>query len=207
MTGATSGIGRQLVEILYQRNGKVYLAARSESKASAAIEAIKARFPTSTGELVFLHIDLGDLTTIKPAAQEFLSKEKRLDVLWNNAGVMVPPHGSKTTQGYELQLGTNNIAPFLFTHHLRGILLETAKTSPKNSVRVVWVSSGAIAAAPKPAVDFSNMDYHKPEGLWTKYGRSKAGNVLHSAEFARRTAGSGIISIVSRRWQVAGEKI
>ena len=66
---------------------------------------MKTNFPDSKGELVFLHLDLDDLSTIKKSAEEFLSKEQKLDVLWNNAGVMVPPQGSKTKQGYEMQLG------------------------------------------------------------------------------------------------------
>lgn len=198
MTGASSGLGRHLADILYQRNGKVYIVARSEAKASAAIEEIKSKHPDSSGELVFLHLDLNDLSTIKRTAEEFLSKESRLDVLWNNAGVMVPPQGSKTVQGYELQLGTNNLAHFLFTMLLLPVLKETARTSSKNSVRVVWVSSSAAEIAPKPAIDFSNINYDsKEEGVWNKYMRSKAGNVLHSAEFARRTKDDGIISLVS----------
>jgi NAD(P)-dependent dehydrogenase (short-subunit alcohol dehydrogenase family) len=196
VTGSTSGIGRALAGILYQRNAKVYIAARSETKAHATIDEIKQEHPDSKGELVHLHLDLNDLTTIKASADEFLSKESRLDVLWNNAGVMVPPQGSKSAQGYELQIGTNNLAPFLFTELLHPIMKQTAQTAPKNSVRVIWVSSSAAQYASRPAIDLSNMDYKREEGIWPKYIRSKAGNVLHSAEFARRTKGEGIISLV-----------
>ena len=151
-------MGEQLTQILYEHNAKVYVAARSESKASKAIEQIKSRFPDSKGQLVFLHLDLDDLTTIKQSADEFLNKEERLDVLWNNAGVMVPPQGSKTKQGYELQLGTNNVAPFLFTKLLHPILAKTAKETAPNSVRVVWVSSSvAEHMSPKGGVDFDNL--------------------------------------------------
>lgn len=122
-------------------------------------------------------------------------------MLWNNAGVMVPPQGSTTAQGYELQLGVNNLGHFLLTSLLRPVLERTAKeataTAP-GSVRVVWVSSSAADAAPQPAVDFDNMDYHREEGVWQKYSRSKAGSQLHASELARRVAGSGIISVVSR---------
>jgi retinol dehydrogenase 12 len=105
------------------------------------IEEMKSNVPASKGELVYLHLDLEDLTTVKPSALEFLSKEERLDVLWNNAAVMNTPPGSKTKQGYELQLGTNNIAPFLLTKLLTPLLVKTAQTAAKGSVRVVWVSS------------------------------------------------------------------
>jgi retinol dehydrogenase-12 len=77
--------------------------------------------------LAFLRLDLADLTTIKASAEEFLSKETKLHVLFNNAGVMCPPQGSKTPQGYELQLGTNNIGTFMFTKLLTPILNATAR--------------------------------------------------------------------------------
>lgn len=84
---------------------------------------------------------------------------------------MVPPEGSKTAQGYELQLGTNNIAPFFFTKLILPVLVNTTKVAKKDSVRVVWVSSSAGEFAPNPAIDFDNMDYKTPEGIWNKYGR------------------------------------
>lgn len=190
-------MGEQLAQILYQHNAKVYIAARSETKAAKAIEQMKSQFPESTGQLVFLHLDLDDLTTIKSSAEDFLSKEKRVDVLWNNAGVMVPPQGSTTKQGYEAQLGTNNVAPFLFTKLLLPVLARTAKQAPANSVRVVWVSSSAAEhLSPKGGIDFDNLDYKTDKGPWPKYGVSKAGNVLHAAEFAKRTGAEGIISVV-----------
>lgn len=196
MTGSTSGIGKHLAAILYERNGNVYIAARSTEKAQQTIKELQENFPDSTGKLTYLHLDLSDLSTIKASAENFLQSESRLDVLWNNAGVMAPPQGSKTKQGYELQFGTNNLGPFLFTEFLRPLLVETAKSAPKYSVRVIWVSSSAVEMAPKPAIDFSNMDYKKEEGIWSKYARSKAGNVLHSAEFARRAQGTGVLSLV-----------
>jgi hypothetical protein len=119
-------------------------------------------------------------------------------VLWNNAGVMIPPQGSKTKQGYELQLGTNNVAPFLFTKLLTPILIKTAKLEPPGTVRVVWTSSGmAEAGSPKNGVDMSNLNYKTDKSAWQKYSVSKAGNILHSKEFANRYAGDGLISVVS----------
>lgn len=196
VTGSSSGVGKELAQILYSHNAKVYVAARSQEKSTEAIESIKTAFPESKGELVFLHLDLDDLTTIKKSAEDFLSKETKLDVLWNNAGVMVPPQGSKTKQGYELQLGTNNVAPFLFTNLLTPLLVSTAKVSPPGAVRVVWVSSSAAEAfSPVNGVDMNNLDYKTDKGAWHKYGVSKAGNVLHSHEYAKRHGGDGIISV------------
>ncbi|KAI0532109.1 short-chain dehydrogenase [Xylaria digitata] len=197
VTGANSGLGKELAKILYSKHAKVYVAARSESKAKAAIEELRQLHPTSRGVLAYLYLDLGDLATIKKSADDFLSKENRLDVLFNNAGVMTPPAGSKTVQGYELQLGVNSIGTFLFTRCLNPILVSTACSTRPNSVRVVWVSSQAAESAPKPAIDFSNMDYHRDETPWQKYERSKAGNILHSCEAARRSElnGDGVLHV------------
>ncbi|KAK2001678.1 short-chain dehydrogenase [Colletotrichum falcatum] len=195
ITGGSSGLGKELAKILYYRNAKVYLAARSEARTAAVISELKDLYPQSRGHCEYLHLDLNDLSTINKSAREFLAKESRLDVLWNNAGVMVPPQGSKTAQGYELQLGVNALGPFLLTRLLRPALSAAARTAPKDSVRVVWLSSGAVIMAPKPAIDFDNMNYAKDEGASAKYSRSKAGNVIIAAEFARRTAEEGIVSI------------
>ncbi|VUC25209.1 unnamed protein product [Clonostachys rosea] len=194
VTGASSGVGKELVRILYQHNAKVWLAARSESRTIEAIKDIKGSHPNSRGQLLFLSLQLDDLSTIKASAEEFLSKESRLDVLWNNAGVMQPPEGSTTVQGYELQLGTNVLGHFLFVRFLTPILRQTAETAPRHTVRVVWVSSMAADFAPCPPIDFSNMDYHKDESISQKYGRSKAGNLIHAAEFGRLQQNTGIVS-------------
>lgn len=197
VTGSSSGVGQELAQILYAKDAKVYIAVRSQEKANKVIEQIKKNFPQSKGELAFLHLDLGDLTTIKKSAEDFLAKESKLDVLWNNAGVMVPPQGSKTVQGYELQLGTNNVAPFLFTKLLTPILVKTAKTAPPGSVRVVWVSSSAAELSPKNGMDFDNLDYKKDCGAIAKYAVSKAGNYYHATQFAKQHKADGIISVVS----------
>lgn len=143
VTGATSGVGKELSDILYSHHATVYLAARSAEKANATMNILKSKHRSSKGDLIFLKLDLNDFATIRSSAEEFLRKEKRLDVLWNNAGVMIPPQGSKTKQSYELQLGTNNVGPFLFIKLLTPVLVDTAKSSPPASTRVVWVSSGA----------------------------------------------------------------
>lgn len=190
-------MGKELVKILFQHNAKVWIATRSQGRTEEAIAEIRSLYPNSKGQLFFLKLELDDLSTIKASAQQFLSQESRLDVLWNNAGVMVPPQGSKTAQGYELQLGTNTLGHFLFVRFLTPLLLETAKSTPRDSVRIVWVSSQAADFAPVPAIDFSNMDYHIDEDAMTKYQRSKVGNLLHAAEFSRLYQESGIVSIVS----------
>jgi retinol dehydrogenase-12 len=124
VTGATVSVGKELARLLYSRNGTVYLAARSADRANTSISWIRESHPSSQGMLHLVHLELGDLATIKPSIDGFLAKETRLDVLFNNAGVMVPPQGSTTKQGYELQLGTNCVDPFLFTKLLTPLLAD-----------------------------------------------------------------------------------
>ena len=100
VTGAASGLGFELAKILYVAGGIVYIAARSASRCEGAIEKIKAQTNgrKSEGKLKIMVIDLADLATVKSAADEFLRQETRLDVLINNAGVMIPPAGSQDRQ-------------------------------------------------------------------------------------------------------------
>ncbi len=101
MTGSNTGVGKEVAQILYSKHAKVYIFARSVEKANKAIESIKHAFPDSEGELHFIHLDLNDLRTIKISTEQFLSKETKLHVLFNNAGLMQPPSGSTSAQGYE----------------------------------------------------------------------------------------------------------
>ncbi|KAH5432697.1 hypothetical protein HBI47_096690 [Parastagonospora nodorum] len=198
VTGASAGVGRELARLLYSLNGTVYVAARNAEKSTAAIAWMRESHPSSTGRLEFLKLDLNDLTGIKASAEEFLAKEKRLDVLFNNAGVMVPPQGSLTAQGFDLQLGTNCIAHFLFTKFLTPLLVSTAAVSDTGSVRVIWVSSSAAhVGSPKGGVDVKALGdgVMATKNVRDKYAISKGGNVLHAIEFANRYADKGVLSV------------
>lgn len=98
VTGATSGVGFEVSKVLYEKNATVYIAARSKTKIQKAIENIKKKCPVSQGKLEILTFDLSDLATIKSAVEDFTSREQRLDVLFNNAGVMGTGPDEKSTQ-------------------------------------------------------------------------------------------------------------
>jgi hypothetical protein len=119
VTGGYSGVGAQLSSILF-------------SKAHKTIRSIKAGHPDSKGSLSFLKVDLSDLTTIKPAVEEFLRKETKLHWMNQNAGVMVPPKVSKGAQGIDLQYQTSLLGPFLLIKLLSSSFDHTAprRTSP-----------------------------------------------------------------------------
>lgn len=199
VTGSNTGLGKDIARMLYGANAKVYMAARSEQKGRKAIEDIRQSAPASTGVLEFLHLDLNDLEQTKAAAQEFLSKEQKLHVLFNNAGVFVTPTDPppKTVQGQELCLGVNCIAPFLFTKLLTPTLISTAKAEPAGTVRVVWVSSFGLELNAHEGVGIStdNLDYHIPKPSAERYGLSKSGVWALAVEYARRYKDDGVVSV------------
>lgn len=126
VTGSNTGVGKEVSNILHSKNAVVYIAARNQAKAQSAIDDIRSRNANSTGALKFLQLDLSDLRSCSSAAGRFLATESQLDALFNNAGVLLPPQGSKTTQRYELQLGTNCLGHFSLTKKLTPLLQSTA---------------------------------------------------------------------------------
>lgn len=196
VTGCYSGVGHKLTSILYSKEAVVYVAGRSLSKAELSMSAIRGQYPSSRGRLEFLYVDLSDLTTIKKATQTFLAKEKRLDVLVNNAGVMDSPNGSKGKQGHELQMATNCLGLFLFTQGLMPLLSRTAKGQSPGTVRVIWASSiAANTLSPKGGVSMVNGEVQTFTDNQVNYGQSKAGNNYYAAEMHRRFGIEGILSL------------
>ncbi|KAJ3501076.1 hypothetical protein NLJ89_g9504 [Agrocybe chaxingu] len=192
VTGSNTGIGKETAKVLLQHNAKVYVAARSKDKAIEAIEDLKKQ----TGkEAIFLKLDLADLPSIKASAHEFLGKESKLDILFNNAGVMIPPVDLLTAQNYDLQFGTNVLGPFYFTKLLIPALLAGVKSSPDGTARIVNTSSSAAYSASN--IDFNTLKdtpRRRKMSAWTLYCQSKLGNVFVSNELARRYGTEGIVS-------------
>ncbi|KAL6904171.1 hypothetical protein GGI43DRAFT_421636 [Trichoderma evansii] len=199
ITGGYSGVGYQLTQLLYAKNAVIYIAGRREDVGQDAIKSIKEAHPDSKGRLDFLLLDLADLSTIKAGANAFLEKETRLDILFNNAGIMRLPKKApnRSKQYHEIMLAVNCFGPYLFTKLLHPVLESTAKSSPTGSVRVVWLGSLMIQlGAPKGGIDLDDLDYKKK---WldemTRYSASKAGNLFIGSEWARRDADNGILHL------------
>ena len=204
ITGGNSGVGYELCQILYHAGAKVYMAARNEKLAQAAIERIRqTQPPTSShkpGELIFVKLDVSDLDSVKSAAEQFRSKEAHLHVLFNNAGATVLPTGSRSKQDHELTLATNCLGAFLLTHLLLPELSAAAKTAPAASVRVIWTSSILTEmSAPKHGLDLATINTCPLDSTNAKteqYAATKAGNYFYATEFARRyTPSTGIVSL------------
>ncbi|OQD65447.1 hypothetical protein PENPOL_c006G01707 [Penicillium polonicum] len=197
VTGANSGIGKDIARILYAKNAKVYLLCRSEDKALKTIQDIEKASPDSKGALIFIACDLTDLKNVKTAADVFLDREQRLDVLFNNAGVMVGPSEPGepipvTAQGHELCLGVNCVATHLLTKLLTPTLIAT-----DGLTRIVWYSSFGMEMGAQQDVGIvtDNLDYHKPEKETKRYIVSKTGAWALGIEHNRYYKAQGVASI------------
>ncbi|OAX37150.1 NAD(P)-binding protein [Rhizopogon vinicolor AM-OR11-026] len=191
VTGANAGIGKETARVLLTKNAKVYIACRDKVKGEAAIRELK----DSTGrEAILLQLDLANLKSVKAAAEEFLSKEPLLNVLFNNAGVMNPSLEMLTDDGYDLHFGTNVIGHFYFTKLVMPGLLAAAATSSDGTARVVNTSSNGHWLSGLDYSTFRDSSIRRKKNAWLLYGQSKTGNIIFSAELARRYGGQGIVS-------------
>lgn len=184
VTGGNAGLGKQTIAYLSASPSppsRIYLAARTASKASSAINELHKLAPNAVIE--FLSLDLTSFASIASAAQTFNAAEKRLDLLINNAGIMATPY-SLTKEGYEIQFGTNHIGHALFTKLLMPVLLATAE-EPNSDVRIINVSSMGHYMAPSGGIIW---DQAALESYTTarRYGQSKLANILFSEELATR---------------------
>ncbi|EIN04707.1 NAD(P)-binding protein [Punctularia strigosozonata HHB-11173 SS5] len=192
VTGGNVGIGKETVKALLQHNAKVYLAARSESKAKEAIRDLREE----TGkEAIFLKLDLSDLKAVKASAEEFMSKESKLHLLYNNAGVMAAPIDLTTADGYDLQFGTNVLGHFYFTKLLLPTILSTVETAPHGTVRVVNISSNAHYFGGLDFATFKDGPKRRKRSTDLLYCQSKFGNLVYNNELARRYADKGLVAI------------
>jgi NAD(P)-dependent dehydrogenase (short-subunit alcohol dehydrogenase family) len=168
ITGANSGIGRAAARALAAKGARVVLAVRDLAKGRAAAA-------TMTGDVVVHRLDLADLASVRAFAEDFTEP---IDVLINNAGLMVPPLG-RTADGFELQFGTNHLGHFALTN----LLL------PRIRGRVVTVSSSGHRAG---TIDFEDLNWERrPYRAFPAYAQSKLANLLFTAELQRRLAEAG----------------
>ncbi|KAL8784116.1 MAG: hypothetical protein Q9213_004175 [Squamulea squamosa] len=183
VTGGNSGLGKESVLQLAKHNpSRIFLAARTLSKAEAAIEEVKNAVPSAN--LTFLELDLCSFKSVSAAAQAFKSQSSQLDILMNNAGIMATPL-AETEDGYESQFGTNHMGHALFTKLLLPILLDTAKREGSD-VRIVNLTSEGHNLAPRPqGILFDKTELSK-QGPWSRYGQSKLANILFTKELASR---------------------
>ena len=178
-----AGLGKEAIFQLAQHNpSRIYLGARNATKAQDAIASIQEGL-SSPVDIRHIPLDLASFKSIRAAAEIFNSDCDRLDILMLNAGTMGNPP-TTTEEGFEVQVGTNHIGHFLFTKLLLPTLQRTVAT-PASDVRVVTLSSVGHSAAPSFEVMTSTQAL-LDGSTWTRYGASKAANILFAAELARR---------------------
>jgi NAD(P)-dependent dehydrogenase (short-subunit alcohol dehydrogenase family) len=176
VTGANSGIGRAAASAMAGAGARVVLAVRSTEKGRAAAAAMP-------GETEVRQLDLASLASVRDFASGW---DGEIDLLINNAGVMVPPL-SRTAEGFELQFGTNHLGHFALTN----LLLDRV------TGRVVNVSSTGHRMG---RIDFDDLNWErKSYSAWRAYGQSKLANLLFTAELQRRLteAGSGVLAMAA----------
>lgn len=177
VTGANTGIGFETARMLALRGARVILACRDQAKGSAALDSIVRERADAAVQVSAL--DLSDLDSVRTFSERVSAEHKRLDLLVDNAGVMVPPF-TKTKHGFELQFGTNHLGHFALTARLWQLLARTP------GARVVVVSS---AAAHDGRIDFKDPNFDQRRyGPWRAYQQSKLANNLFALELARRAS-------------------
>ncbi|KAJ0417872.1 short-chain dehydrogenase/reductase [Aspergillus carlsbadensis] len=185
VTGGNIGLGKQCVlEYAKHNPAKIYLAARTPSKAQAALDEIQGALPKQAN-IILLDLDLASLESVTKAAATVLADCERLDILMLNAGIMAASPGL-TMDGYELQFGTNYLGHTLLAKLLTPLLERTASL-PAADVRIVALSTHGHMYAPKPdGIKFDTLR-SEAEGLgaYGRYGQSKLALILWARHAAK----------------------
>ena len=187
VTGGNSGIGYETAKALAAKGATVVVASRSKTRGDQAVAFIREAASGARVELMLL--DLANLDSVREFAAEFVEKYDRLDLLINNAGVMMPPERQETADGFELQLGTNHLGHFALTALLLELLVATEGS------RVVNVSSSAQNFG---ELDLDDLQWQqRPFHRMKSYGASKIANMLFTLELQRRFEEAGASSIAA----------
>jgi NAD(P)-dependent dehydrogenase (short-subunit alcohol dehydrogenase family) len=185
VTGSNSGVGLGAATRLAGAGAEVVLAVRNQAKGDQAVAEIKAAHPGAAVSVDLL--DLSSLDSVGAFTDRQLERDQPIDLLINNAGVMMPPSRFTTSDGFELQFGTNHLGHFALTGRLLP-LLRKAKES-----RVVTLSSGAARIG---RINFDDLQAERRYRAIPAYGQSKLANLLFMLELDRlsRKHDWGIVS-------------
>jgi NAD(P)-dependent dehydrogenase (short-subunit alcohol dehydrogenase family) len=185
ITGSNSGLGFGLARRLSAAGADVVMAIRNRAKGEAAIDEIRATVPDA--KLTIKPLDLSSLAGVAALGEQLNADGRPIDILINNAGVMTPPKRDTTTDGFELQFGSNHLGHFALTAHLMPLL--RAADSP----RVVSLSS---LAARQGRIHLDDPQFEKSYTPMQAYGQSKLAVLMFARELDRRSkeAGWGILS-------------
>ena len=180
VTGATSGLGKEAARVLAGKNARVIMAVRNVNKGEDVAGEIRNEFQNA--EVSVRDLDLSSLESIKKFAEGIIKDFERLDILINNAGIMMCPY-SKTADGFEIQMGTNHLGHFAMTGQLLPLMKKTEGS------RIVVTSSAAHRMG---NIDFPDLNWEERKYNPSKaYGDSKLANLLFTYELADKLGKNG----------------
>ncbi len=180
ITGANSGLGFETTKALASKGAMVVMACRNLEKGKDAMSHIKEVYPDASIELRYL--DLADLESVSKFATDFNETHTRLDILFNNAGLMAIPF-RRTKQGFEMTIGVNHFGHFALT----GLLMPTLLITPES--RIVTTSS---LFHKRGKINFNDINYeHRKYKKWEAYAQSKLANLLFAFELQNKLAIAG----------------
>jgi NAD(P)-dependent dehydrogenase (short-subunit alcohol dehydrogenase family) len=183
ITGANAGIGKETAVALAGMGATVVMTARDAGRGAEALTEVRERSASSSVEL--LALDLADLASVRKCASELLDRHDRLDVLVDNAGLILSQR-TVTTDGFETTFGVNHLGHFCLTT----LLLDRLRASAP--ARIVVVASQAHKMA-RHGLDFDDLQTaHRRYRGFDVYSRSKLANLYFTRELARRLAGTGV---------------
>lgn len=186
ITGSSSGIGYETVRVLAEKKATVIIAVRNLQKGNGAVEKIRERHPDT--DIKVMELDLANLESVRDFATEFKNSYNRLDLLINNAGVMIPPY-SKTADGFELQFGTNHLGHFALT----GLLIDLINNTPDS--RIVNVASSAHHYG---NLDLNDLNWEKRSYKKMRaYGDTKIANLYFTYELKKKLGEAGAKTLVT----------
>jgi NAD(P)-dependent dehydrogenase (short-subunit alcohol dehydrogenase family) len=183
ITGANTGLGFETARVLAARGARVVLACRDLGRAKEAAVRILGRSSQSAAtpdDVQAVRLDLASLASVREAADQIGSAYGQVDLLINNAGVMMTPR-ARTTDGFELQLGVNHLGHFALTGLLLGLMLD------RESSRVVTVSSNGHKSG---RIDFDDLQSQRRYRRMAAYYQSKLANLMFTYELQRRLEGA-----------------
>src|SRR5579884_3813505 len=181
ITGANSGIGRAAAEILAGAGATVVLSGRDRGRLDTAVSEVRGA--TGNERVDGLVMDVSSLRSVRAGAAEMLERFDRLDVLVNNAGVILS--GRRLSEdGYEMTMATNHLGHFLLTN----LLLDRLQAGGPS--RVVNVASAAHRGARSVGLD--DLQSERSYTDMAVYSRTKLANILFTVELARRTRGTNV---------------
>lgn len=184
----TGGLGYEDALALTRAGCEVIIAGRDPRKGADAVRRIRSE--VSPAKVSFEQLDLASLASVSAFAERVGKQHSKLDLLINNAGVMVPPQRQLTSDGFELQLGTNYLGHFALTCHLLPLLRNG------EDPRVISLSS---VAARDGVIDFDDLNSEHGYKAMPVYSQSKLACLMFAIELQRRSdaAGWGISSIAA----------